>query len=185
MAKNQKKINPEDAIRQSLVTHEADFLVDKESRLHRNLFYGLEMYVPDCYATDKSVVRQLLGNFGAYANTVFSNDVIVVMLDDRLCDAFETGNSDSATEAVCKTVGQKAASVMMLRESMFVEWAIDRVGKFPDKSTISLLEMYAGKSVCKPVEEIADAYMDASGMSSAESSLDTDRKFSQEQFELF
>ena len=185
MARNQKKIKPEDAIRQSLGTHEADFLVDNENRIFRNLFYGLEMYVPDCYGTDKTVVRQLLGNFGAYANTVFSNDVTVVMLDDRLCDAFESGNADSDTDAVCRTVGEKAASVMILRESKFIEWTICRASKFPDKSTISLLWMYGVKTVFEQHEKPADEVVDASAVNSAESSLGTDRKFTQEQFELF
>ena len=163
MAKNQKKINPEDAIRQSLVTHEADFLVDKDSGNHRNLFYGLEMYVPDCYGTDKGVVRQLLGNFGCYANAGFSNDVQTVMLDDRVADSIMSGNLDIDTKSLCKTVGKRADSLMFVRESSFLKWASDRVKMFPDRSSIELLDILCGESVDDVIQKHGDEMMGNDG----------------------
>ena len=177
MTKNVKEINPIEAIRNSLVSREGESLFDTESKKFRNPIYGIEMFLPDCYGTDKSIIRQLLGNFGAYASSLFSSDVDAVMVDDRIADKIESGDSDSEINKLCDVVGQSAGTLLFVRESWFIAWAKDRVSKSPDKSSKELLNLIGDdeNNVDKKVSDLS--YIESSPIGSIDDSY--------EQFELF
>lgn len=177
MAKNGKEINPIEAIRNSLVSREGEALFDIESNKLRNPVYGIEMFLPDCYGTDKSIIRQLLGNFGAYASSLFSSDVDAVMVDDRLADKIESGDSDSEINKLCDVVGQSAGTLLFVRESWFIAWSKDRVCKYPDKSSKELLNQIGDgeNDVVKKVSELS--HIESSPVGNIDDSF--------EQFELF
>ena len=47
-----------------------------------NPIYGMEIYVPNRPNKDMSVIRQIIGNYGGYANTEYYDDTNVVMLGE-------------------------------------------------------------------------------------------------------
>jgi len=111
----------------------------------RNPVYGKEIFVPDVPNKDMGLLRQIIGNFGGYANTQYFEDTNVVMLSAETLQLLKQGIKDDVIAKIEKEYNE--GSVMMFNiqftsEPDFISWVKKRLEKFPDKSTLALLDRY-------------------------------------------
>ncbi len=110
-----------------------------------NPIYGMEIYVPNRKNTDMGVLRQIIGNYGGYANTVYFEDTNVVMLSEETLRLLEQGVKDDVISQIEKQYNEGSAKIFNIQftsEPDFISWVKKRLEKFPDESTIALLEKY-------------------------------------------
>lgn len=113
-----------------------------------NPIYGMEIFVPNRSNTDMGIIRQLIGNFGGYANADYYDDTNVVMLGDSTLEKLKEGIKDDVIvdiENKYNKSNTKMFNVQFTSESDFIIWVKARMAKYPDKSTIALLEQYNKK----------------------------------------
>jgi hypothetical protein len=107
--------------------------------------YGLEIFVPNRPNTDMSIIRQLIGNLGGYANAEYFDDTNVVMLGDSTLKNLEQGIKDEVIlmiESQYNKSSTKMFNIQFTSESDFITWVKARMEKYPDESTLRLLEAY-------------------------------------------
>ena len=110
-----------------------------------NPIYGLEIFVPNRPNKDMGIIRQLIGNFGGYANPEYYDDTNVVMLSDETLRLLEQGVKDDIIIQIENQYNKSSAKMFNIQftcESDFISWVKKRLEKFPDESTIALLEKY-------------------------------------------
>ena len=110
-----------------------------------NPIYGMEIFVPNRPNTDMGVIRQLIGNFGGYANTEYFDETNVVMLGDSTLQKLENGIKDEVIldiESQYNKSNTKMFNIQFTSESDFITWVKARMEKYPDESTITLLNIY-------------------------------------------
>ena len=110
-----------------------------------NPISGMEIYVPKRPNMDMGVIRQLIGNFGGYANTEYFDDTNVVMLGAETLRQLEQGIKDEIITDIEKHYNESSAkffNIQFTSEPDFISWVKKRMEKFPDESTISLLKKY-------------------------------------------
>ena len=110
-----------------------------------NPIYGMEIYVPSRPNKDIGVLRQIIGNFGGYANTEYFEDTNVVMLSAETLRQLEQGIKDDVIKNIEKQYNESSTmffNIQFTSELDFIAWVKKRVEKFPDESTIALLEKY-------------------------------------------
>ena len=110
-----------------------------------NPISGMEIYVPNRLDTDMGIVRQLIGNFGGYANTEYFDETNVVMLSAETMRLLEQGIKDDVIKQIEKQYNESSAmffNIQFTSEPEFISWVKKRLEKFPDESTINLLEKY-------------------------------------------
>lgn len=110
-----------------------------------NPISGMEIYVPNRLDTDMGIVRQLIGNFGGYANTEYFDETNVVMLSAETMRLLEQGIKDDVIKQIEKQYNESSAmffNIQFTSEPEFISWVKKRLEKFPDESTIKLLEKY-------------------------------------------
>ena len=108
-----------------------------------NPIYGMEIYVPNRPNTDMGVLRQIIGNFGGYANTEYFDDTNVIMLSTETLRLLEKGIKDDVIKEIERQYNESSAKMFNIQftsEPDFISWVKKRVEKFPDVSTIALLE---------------------------------------------
>ena len=112
-----------------------------------NPIYGMEIYVPDWPNKDMRIIRQLIGNVGGFANTEYFDDTNVIMLSEETLRLLEQGFKDDIIIDIENTYNISSAMVFNIQftsETDFISWIKKRLEKFPDKSTLALLEKYLG-----------------------------------------
>lgn len=110
-----------------------------------NSIYGMEIYVPNRPNTDMGIIRQLIGNFGGYANPEYYDDTNIVMLADSTIANLEQGMKDKIIidlENKYNKSSSKMFNVQFTSESDFIKWVKTRMEKFPDESTKALMKKY-------------------------------------------
>lgn len=110
-----------------------------------NPVYGLEIYVPSRPNTDMGVIRQLIGNFGGYANAEYYDDTNVVMLGDSTLEKLKQGIKDEIIldiENKYNKSNTKMFNIQFTSEYDFINWVKTRMEQFPDESTLALLKEY-------------------------------------------
>lgn len=110
-----------------------------------NPLYGLEIYVPERHNIDMGVIRQLIGNFGGYANPEYYDETNVIMLSEETLRQLEQGIKDNVIkqiEAQYNRSSAKMFNIQFTSEQDFISWVRKRMEKFPDESTIKLLQKY-------------------------------------------
>ncbi len=110
-----------------------------------NPIYGMEIYVPNRPNTDMSILRQIIGNFGGYANTEYFDETNVVMLSEKTLHLLEQGIKDdviSQIERKYNLSSTKMFNIQFTSEPDFIAWVKKRLERSPDKSTMKLLEEY-------------------------------------------
>lgn len=110
-----------------------------------NPIYGLEIYVPNRPNTDMSIIRQLIGNLGGYANAEYFDDTNVVMLGDFTLKKLEQGVKDEVILSIENQYNKsntKMFNIQFTSEKDFITWVKARMDKYPDESTIALLKKY-------------------------------------------
>lgn len=110
-----------------------------------NPIYGMEIFVPNRENTDMGIIRQLVGNFGGYANAEYSDETNVIMLSEETLRQLEHGIKDDVIkqiEAQYNKSSAKMFNIQFTSEPDFISWVRKRMEKYPDESTITLLEKY-------------------------------------------
>ena len=110
-----------------------------------NPIYGMEIYVPNRPSTDMGVLRQIIGNFGGYANTEYVDETNVVMLSEETLRLLEQGIKDDVITQIEIQYNQsstKMFNIQFTSEPDFISWVKKRMEKYPDDSTLKLLEKY-------------------------------------------
>ena len=110
-----------------------------------NPIYGMEIYVPNRPNKDMSVIRQIIGNYGGYANTEYYDDTNVVMLGEDTFRLLQQGVKDDVIITIEKQYNESSAKMFNIQftsEPDFIGWVKKRLEKFPDESTMALLEKY-------------------------------------------
>jgi len=110
-----------------------------------NPISGMEIYVPNRPNADMTVIRQLIGNLGGYANTEYFDETNVVMLSAETLRLLEQGIKDDVIMRIEKTYNESSANffnIQFTSEPDFIAWVKKRMEKYPDESTLSLLAQY-------------------------------------------
>ena len=110
-----------------------------------NPIYGMEIYVPNKSNTDMGILRQLIGNFGGYANPEFYDDTSVIMLSEKTLRLLEQGIKDDVIIQIEQQYNGSSAKMFNIQftsEPDFISWIKKRMQKFPDESTLALLDKY-------------------------------------------
>ena len=110
-----------------------------------NPISGMEIYVPNRLNTDMEVIRQLIGNFGGYANTEYFDETNAVMLSEETLRLLKQGIKDDVITTIEKQYNESSAkffNIQFTSEPDFISWVKKRLEKFPDECTINLLEKY-------------------------------------------
>ena len=110
-----------------------------------NPIYGMEIYVPNKPHTDMGILRQIIGNFGGYANTEYFDETNVIMLSEETLHLLEQGIKDDVITQIEKQYNQsstKMFNIQFTSELDFITWVKNRLEKFPDENTKKLLEKY-------------------------------------------
>ena len=114
-----------------------------------NPIYGLEIYVPERLDIDMGVIRQLVGNFGGYANPEYYDETNVIMLGEETLRLLEQGIKDDVIKQIETQYNKSSAKMFNIQftsEPDFISWVKKRMTKFPDESTMKLLEKLNGNS---------------------------------------
>ncbi|MBR4275754.1 MAG: hypothetical protein IKQ32_02170 [Prevotella sp.] len=110
-----------------------------------NPIYGMEIYVPNRTDTNISIIRQLIGNLGGYANSEYYDDTNVVMLGDSTLQKLEQGIKDEiilSIENQYNRSSTKMFNIQFTSEREFISWVKNKMDKSPDESTVALLNRY-------------------------------------------
>ena len=110
-----------------------------------NPIYGMEIYVPNRPNIDMGIIRQIIGNFGGYANTEYFDETNVVMLSKETLRLLEQGIKDDVITTIEKQYNESSAkffNIQFTSEPDFISWVKKRLEKYPDESTMALLEKY-------------------------------------------
>jgi hypothetical protein len=110
-----------------------------------NPISGMEIYIPNRPNSDMGVLRQLIGNFGGYANTEYFDETNVVMLSAETIRLLGQGIKDEVITGIEKYYNESSSkffNIQFTSETDFISWVKKRLEKYPDESTIALLEKY-------------------------------------------
>lgn len=110
-----------------------------------NPVYGMEIYVPNRPSTDIDIIRQLVGNFGGFANTEYFDETNIIMLSGETLRLLEQGVKDDVIKQIEQKYNQSSTKMFNIQftcEADFISWVRRRMGKYPDESTMELLEKY-------------------------------------------
>lgn len=110
-----------------------------------NPIYGMEIYVPNRTNKDMRVLRQIIGNFGGYANTEYFNETNVVMLSEETLRLLEQGIKDDVITNIEKQYNESSTKIFNIQftsETDFICWVKKRLEKYPDESTKALMDEY-------------------------------------------
>ena len=91
------------------------------------------------------VIRQIIGNFGGYANAEYFDDTNVIMLSEDTLDKLKQGIKDDVItqiETQYNNSPTKMFNIQFTSEPDFIAWVKKRMEKYPDESTLSLLIQY-------------------------------------------
>ena len=104
-----------------------------------------EIFVPEIPKIDTGVIRQLIGNFGGYANKEYYDDTNIIMLSDATLEKLKQGIKDEVIIKIEDKYNKSTSKIFNVQftcESDFINWVKKRMNVFPDESTIALLEKY-------------------------------------------
>ncbi len=110
-----------------------------------NPIYGMEIYVPDRADKNMGIIRQIIGNLGGYANTEYFDDTNVIMLSAETLQSLKKGIKDSTITQIEDKYNRstsKMFNIQFTSEPDFIAWVEKRLEKFPDESTMTLLQKY-------------------------------------------
>jgi len=110
-----------------------------------NPIYGIEFYIPNRANADMGIIRQLIGNFGGYANPEYYDDTNVIMLGEETLRELERGIKDDVIKQIEVQYNKSSAKMFNIQftsESDFISWVRKRMEKYPDECTMKLLEQY-------------------------------------------
>jgi len=110
-----------------------------------NPIYGMEIYVPERPNENMAIIRQIIGNFGGYATPKYDDDTNVIMLGEKTLSLLKQGVKDEVILKIEKQYNESSSRIFNIQftsEPDFIEWVKKRMERFPDESTLSLLNRY-------------------------------------------
>lgn len=110
-----------------------------------NPIYGMEIFVPNRPDTNMGILRQIIGNFGGYANTEFFVETNVIMLSAKTLQLLKQGVKDEVITEIERQYNTSTANFFnsqFTSEPDFINWVRQRMKIFPEESTLKLLEIY-------------------------------------------
>lgn len=108
-----------------------------------NPLYGKEIYVPQY--SNMGAIRQIIGNFGGYANAEYYDDTNIVLISKETLRLLEQGFKDEVILEIENRYNKSNTKIFNIQftcESDLITWAKHRMEIYPDYSTISLLNTY-------------------------------------------
>lgn len=110
-----------------------------------NPIYGMEIFVPNRPDTDMGILRQIIGNFGGYANVEYFDETNVIMLSAKTLQLLEQGVKDEVITEIERQYNASSANFFNCQftsEPEFINWVKQRLERFPDRSSLALLKRY-------------------------------------------
>lgn len=110
-----------------------------------NPIYGMEIYVPNRPNTDMGIIRQIIGNYGGFANPEYYDDTNVVLLSKDTLQLLKQGIKDDVITQIENQYNNSSAKMFNIQftsEPDLISWVKKRLEKYPDESTIVLLNKY-------------------------------------------
>ena len=108
-----------------------------------NYFYGKEVFFKSDFLNDKSILFQILGNLGAYANNYeLDNSINVFVVSNLILESLEKGFKDNilgTLETKLNSKGQPLKDLIIITESTLIDFVNKRNTYYSDKATQELL----------------------------------------------
>lgn len=101
-----------------------------------------EIYVPDINGINVSALRQIIGNFGGYANSYYDENTDIVLLGNQTIDKWRNGIKDDVIlglEDMYNNGPSKTFNIQFSCELDLMKWVAYRLERCPDPSTIKLV----------------------------------------------
>lgn len=119
-----------------------------DTEMFTNGIYGKEIFVPECKNVDMLAFRQLIGNFGGFANNIYDDDTNIILLGDETLQRLRDGLKDDIIKYVENTYNRsdsKLFNIQFLSHADFLNWVKARLKRFPDTSSQMLLNKVKNK----------------------------------------
>ena len=108
-----------------------------------NYFYGKEVFFTTGFSKDKSILFQILGNLGAFANDYeLDNSINVFVVGNSILESLEKGLKDKILETLetkLNSKGQVFKDLIILTESTLIGFVNKRTSFYSDTATQELL----------------------------------------------
>lgn len=108
-----------------------------------NFFFGKEVFFTSGLTMSKSILFQMIGNLGAFANDyVLDNSINVFVMSDKLFDQLGTGSKDEILillEKKLNAKGQPFKDLLIITESTLIDFVKKRTSYYGDKVTQDLI----------------------------------------------
>lgn len=108
-----------------------------------NYFYGKEVFFTTGLKTNRSILFQMIGNLGAFANDYqLDNSINVFIISDKFFDQMKIGKRDEILLLLEKKInskGQPFKDLLIITESVLIEFVISRTSYYQDKITQELI----------------------------------------------
>ena len=108
-----------------------------------NFFYGKEVFFTSGFSKDKSILYQILGNLGAYANDYeLDNSINVFVVNNAILESLEKGLKDNILETLetkLNSKGQPFKDLIIITESTLIGFVKKRTSFYNDSATQELL----------------------------------------------
>jgi hypothetical protein len=121
--------------------HKDEMFILEEAPL--NYFYGKEVFFTSGFSKNKSILFQILGNLGAYANDYeLDNSINVFVVSNAILESLERGLKDNILEILetkLNSKGQPLKDILIITESALVGFVNRRSSIYSDGATQKLL----------------------------------------------
>jgi hypothetical protein len=108
-----------------------------------NYFYGKEVFFTSGFSKDKSILFQILGNLGAFANDYeLDNSINVFVVSNIILESLAKGSKDNildTLETKLNSKGQPFKDLIIITESTLIGFAEKRTSFYSDRTTQELL----------------------------------------------
>jgi len=108
-----------------------------------NYFYGKEVFFTSGFSKNKSILFQILGNLGAYANDYeLDNSINVFVVSDSILESLGTGSKDNILETLetkLNSKGQPLKDLIIITEPTLIDFVNKRASFYSDRVTQELL----------------------------------------------
>ena len=133
-------------MKEKIVITEGYFVKDNSYLLESaplDYFYGKDVFITSGLGKNKSILFQMLGNLGAFANDYeFDNSISVFVLSDSLHYQLKNGFKDEVLvllESKLNSKGQSLIDLLIITESSLIDFVKKRTSFYSDKVTQDLV----------------------------------------------
>jgi hypothetical protein len=141
-----------------------------------NFLYGKEIFFTSGFCKDKSLLYQMVGNLGAFANDYeLENSISIITLSDSLYQKMRIGDNVeilNMIESKLNSKGQPFKDILIITESALLVYIKKRVGYYGDKVTQSLIDKYNIKPIAINREELRSEYKRLTGLHTIKDCID-------------